>query len=213
MFAYIWICLCTIHIYIHIVGMWQLINIPASGKRHLREKKSFFRESFATPSPRPFVCSVHSGATVAAAVALASTVVTAVHLRRQACSSVKRKQVTVIRPCHLRLPGKCGTLQQAPWTFAGLSRIFRETCSKIAQPTLLVCTIPNTGMRINNASISAAHLPVYKGAGRGLQICKCTGCLQEPIAEAFAKNKASFANSIADLSRRDSNKDEWSLNT
>ena len=68
-------------------------------------------------------------------------------------------------PLSLALAGEVRTLQQAPWTFAGLSRIFRETCSKIAQPTLLVCTIPNTGMRINNASISAAHLPVYKGAG------------------------------------------------
>ena len=46
---------------------WQLINIPVSGKRHLREK-NIFRESFATPSPHPFVCSVRSGAFVAAAV-------------------------------------------------------------------------------------------------------------------------------------------------
>ena len=129
------------------IYIWQLIHIPVSGKRHLREKKSFFRESFATPSPSPFVCpfvcSVRSGAIVAAAVMLAHRIAAA-HLR--AVRSVKCKQSPsfALATCACRRCAE-GTLQQAPWTFAGLSRIFRETCSKIAQPTLLICAIPNTG--------------------------------------------------------------------
>ena len=53
-----------------------------------REKR-FFRKSFATPSPRPCVCSVRSGAIVTAELMLANTVA-AVHLR--AVRSVKCKQ-------------------------------------------------------------------------------------------------------------------------
>ena len=75
------------------------------------------------------------------------------------------KAVTIIPPCHLHLPGACGTLQLAPWAFAGLSRIFRETCSKIAQPTFRLARAGNCKFAIAQA------------------------CLQEPNAGSFAKSK------------------------
>ena len=107
------------------INMWQLINIPVSGKRHLREKKSFFRESFATPSPRPFVCSVRSGAIVAAAVVLANTVA-AVHLR--AVRSVKCRQSPsfALATCGCR---RCAEPCNKP---PGLSPVFRGSFAKLA---------------------------------------------------------------------------------
>ena len=84
---------------------WQLINISVFGKRHRREKERFFRESFATPSPRPFVCSVRSAAIVAAAVMLANKVA--------AVRSVKCKQ-SPHSPLPLALAGDVrNPLQQA----------------------------------------------------------------------------------------------------
>ena len=208
-------------------GSWSLQVIPKPSKgecptpgieektasqRSSSREKSFFRESFATPSPRPFVCSVRSGAIVAAAVVLANTVA-AVHLRWQACNSVKRKQTPSFALVTCACRGSAGTLQQAPWTFAGLSRIFRKTCSKIAQPTLLVCTIPNTGTRINNASINkCCASPRLQGSG----VCKFSSAQdasKNPTRNLSRKKQVSFANSIADLSRRDLNKDKWSPNT
>ena len=70
-YSWIYIYICNVHMAVDRYSCFR--------KRHLREKK-IFRESFATPSPRPFVCSVRSGAIVAAAVVLANTVA-AVHLR------------------------------------------------------------------------------------------------------------------------------------
>ena len=106
------------------ICIWQLINIPVSGKRHLREKKSFFRESFATPSPRPFVCSVRSGAIVAAAV-LANTVV-AVHLR--AVRSVKCRQ----SPSFALATCGCRRCAEPCNKLPGLSPVFRGSFAKLA---------------------------------------------------------------------------------
>ena len=104
---------------------WQLVNIPVSGKRNLREKKSFFRESFATPSPRPFVCSVRSGAIVAAAIVLANTVV-AVHLR--AVRSVKCRQ----SPSFALATCGCRRCAEPCNKLPGLSPVFRGSFAKLA---------------------------------------------------------------------------------
>ena len=112
----------------HEPPIWQLINIPVSGKRHLRKKKSFFREPFTTPSPRPFVCSVRSGAIVAAAVVLANTVIAAAHLRWQACSSVKRKQ----SPSFALVTCACRGSAEPCNKLHGLSPVFRGSFAKLA---------------------------------------------------------------------------------
>ena len=134
-----------------------------------REKKSFFRESFATPSPRPFVCSVRSGAIVTAAVMLANTVA-AVHLR--AVRSVKCEQSPsfALATCACR---RCGNL-------ATSSLAFRRSFADLS-PNLLQNSPANVidlhhsqhRQEINTASVGAAYLPIYKGAGSANM--KCTG--------------------------------------
>ena len=119
-------------------SIWQLINIPVSGKRHLREKRVSFANLSRLHRHALFVCSVHSGAIVAAAVMLANTVA-AVHLR--AVRSVKCKQ----SPSFALATCACRQCAEPCNKLPGLSPVFRETCSKIAQTTLLICTIPNTG--------------------------------------------------------------------
>ena len=113
------------HTHIYICILWQLINIPVSAKRHLREKKSFFRESFATPSPRPFVCSVRSGAIAAAAVVLANTVA-AVHLR--AVRSVKCRQ----SPSFALVTCGCRRCAEPCNKLPGLSPVFRGSFAKLS---------------------------------------------------------------------------------
>ena len=66
------------HITLHYITHMAVDQYSCFRKTPSSGEKSFFRESFATPSPRPFVCSVRSGAIVAAAVMLANTVA-AVH--------------------------------------------------------------------------------------------------------------------------------------
>ena len=92
----------------------------------------------------------------------------------------------------------CGTLQQVPWTFAGLSRIFRKTCSKIAQPTPNAIGLhhPQHRQRINNASIGDAYLPGHTRE-RCLQMCKCTG--MPPRTQRGIYRKKSF---LRELHRR-----------
>ena len=130
-------------------------------KRHLREKKSFFRESFATPSPRPFVCSVRAGAIVAAAVVLANTVV-AVHLR--AVRSVKCRQ----SPSFALATCGCRRCAEPCSKLPGLSPVFRGSFAKLApnSPANVIDLHQSQDRQgINNASVGAAYLPLYKGAG------------------------------------------------
>ena len=90
-----------------------------------REKTGFFRESFATPSPRPLVCSVRSGAIVSAAVMLANTVA-AVHLR--AVRSVKCEQ----SPSFALATCACRRCAEPCNKLPGLSPVFRGSFAKLA---------------------------------------------------------------------------------
>ena len=95
--------------------------------------------------------------------------------------------------------------------FAGLLRIFRETCSTIARQCFGLHHSQHR-QAINSASKNAAHLPVYKGLGSAnMQVHR--HALQEHNTASVAKNTFSFANCIAHLSPRDINQHQWSLNT
>ena len=182
------------HIYIYMaVDQYSCFRKTPSSR-----EKSFFRESFATPSPRPFVCSVRSGAIVAAAVVLANTVA-AVHLRA-ARSSVKCRQ----SPSFALAACGCRDVRNRATGSLAFRRSFADLSRNLLQNSPAnVIDLHQSQHRqgINNASVGAAYLPLYKAG------------LQEFNAESFAKKKVSFANSIADLSRRDLSQDEWSPNT
>ena len=102
--------------------MWQLLNILASGTRHLRENNSLLR-IFHNSLAGPFVFSVCSGGVVAAAVMLARTVATTQRCSL-ALSGLQQREMT--RTCW-EYSVLDPTLQQAPWAFAGLPQIFRKT--------------------------------------------------------------------------------------
>ena len=166
-----------------ISNIWQLINIPVSGKRHLREKTSLFRESFATPSPSPFVCpfvcSMRSGAIVAAAVMLAHRIAARVQYVVLSASSHRHS------PLPLALAADVRNLATSSLAFR---RSFADLSRNLLQNSPAnVIDLRHSQHRqgINNASVGAAYLPL-QGSG----VCKyvsAQACLQKSNAESFAK--------------------------
>ena len=164
---------------------WHLINIPVSGKRHLREKKSFFRESFATPSPSPFVCpfvcSVRSGAIVAAAAMLAHRIAAAHNVQYVVLSASSHRH----SPLPLALAGDVRNLATGSLAFR---RSFADLSRNLLQNSPAnVIDLRHSQHRqgINSASVGAAYLPL-QGSG----VCKyvsAQACLQTSNVESFAK--------------------------
>ena len=147
---------------------WRVIKTPASGKQNSLRENHVFRNCFATPLPRKFVCSLRSGAKVADAAAQEPRR----SLALAGLQQLEVKAVTAIRPLHLGLPwllcpGPDG--QNLATSSMGFRKSRSENSRNLrsAAANVLLCTIPSAGSAgsASRTPLHLAHLPAYKGVG------------------------------------------------